>query len=114
MKVFVKRYPEKGEFPEKSGWYLGSGAIHQYSVDNGFYDTVKWWLEEIELPSEEEIEQESNSYYFDLEEKREKARDFRGQVAGRHPDMLTSREMFSQMSGFVDGVKFLKNLLKQK
>lgn len=52
MKVFVKRYPEKGEFPEKNGWYLGSGAIHQYSVDNGFYDTVKWWLEKIELPSE--------------------------------------------------------------
>ena len=66
MKVFVKRYPEKGEFPEKSGWYLGSGAIHQYSVDNGFYGTVKWWLEEIELPSEEDIFNKS-TFYNDLE-----------------------------------------------
>lgn len=64
MKVFVKRYPEKGEFPEKNGWYLGSGAIHQYSVDNGFYDTVKWWLEEIELPSEGEIENMAEEMAF--------------------------------------------------
>lgn len=64
MKVFVKRYPEKGEFPEKNGWYLGSGAIHQYSVDNGFYDIVKWWLEEIELPSEGEIENMAEEMAF--------------------------------------------------
>ena len=66
MKVFVKRYPEKGEFPEKSGWYLGSGAIHQYSVDNGFYDNVKWWLEEIELPNEEDVFN-NRTFYSDFE-----------------------------------------------
>lgn len=124
MTVFVKRYPEKGEFPKEDNrdYCSNIGMVYFRKGNFCFWDEqllkftnkVEWFLEEIELPSEEEIEQESNSYYFDLEEKREKARDFRGQVAGRHPDMLTSREMFSQMSGFVDGVKFLKNLLKQK
>lgn len=120
MKVFVKRYPEKGELPKVDGEIIltNHGAL-TYSKTFGwvnlqYYPTKRpeYWLEEIELPSEDEIEQASNRYYFDLEEKRETARDFKGQIAGRHPDMLTSREMFAQMSGFIDGVKFLKNHLK--
>ena len=56
MKVFVKRYPEKGEFPENNGWYLGSGGMHQYSTEYDFYDNIKWWLEEIELPVQKKLE----------------------------------------------------------
>lgn len=60
-----------------------------------------------------DIEQLSHRYYFDLEEKREKAKNFKGQVAGHHPDMLTSREMYAAMRGFVDGYKAAQAQSKQ-
>lgn len=118
--VFIKRYQSKGELPKKGGNYNSDkGLVFFNSVRNEFEHyylkddvNIQYWLEEIELPSEDEIEEASNRYYFDLEEKREKAKNFKGHIASRHPDMLTSREMFAQMSGFVDGVKFLKNHLK--
>jgi len=62
--VFIKRYPSKGEYPKSTGSY------HCYDgsrIDGLFYNerigfhsafsvvSVKYWLEEIELPSEEEI-----------------------------------------------------------
>ena len=97
MKVFVKRYPEKGEFPEKSGWYLGSGAIHQYSVDNGFYDTVKWWLEEIELPNAEDIRREALGPF--------KEKDLEDQYGDFIQDDIDT---------FTKGANYILNLLKQK
>lgn len=42
-------------------------------------------------------------YHQQLIQRREVARNFRGQVAGNHPDMFTSREMLSMMEGFTDG-----------
>lgn len=125
--VFIKRYPSKGELPKEGqhvvvGWNeFPLSTIVANRSENGYWflsddacdcDEPDYWLEEIELPSEEEIEKASNRYYFDLEEKREKARNFKGQISGRHPDMLTSREMFAQMSGFVDGANFILNHLK--
>lgn len=97
MTVFVKRYPSKGEFPEKSGWYLGSGAVHQYSVDNGFYDTVKWWLEEIELPSEEDVRREALGPF------KEKHLD------GQYGDFIQD-----DINTFTKGANYILNLLKQK
>lgn len=121
MTVFVKRYPEKGDFPEDGVMvYAGDGRLYynyerkEWICADGYTHYPLFWIEEIELPSDEEIEQSSNRYYFDLEEKREKAKNFRGQIAGRHPDMLTSREMLSQMSGFVDGANYILDLLKQR
>lgn len=104
----------KDRIPSVSDYYHTNRGIAYYSdiFEDCIYDDVEYWLEEIELPSEEEIEQASNRYYFFLEEKREKAKNFKGQIAGKHPDMLTSREMFASMSGFVDGVKFILNKLK--
>ena len=62
MKVFVKRYPEKGELPSVSKKYFSSHGHLDYSVKrNEFCDEdwllidVTWWLEPIELPTEEEI-----------------------------------------------------------
>ncbi len=64
--VFIKRYPSKGEFPKRDGVYWCkfkdfSDALHQQEWvlefggfgDNEAYD---YWLEEIELPSEEDME----------------------------------------------------------
>ena len=42
-------------------------------------------------------------YHQQLIQRREVARNFRGQVAGNHPDMFTSREMLSMMEGFTYG-----------
>ncbi|WP_312698183.1 hypothetical protein [Sphingobacterium mizutaii] len=63
--VFIKRCPSKGELPKVNGKYWCkfknfSDALHQQEWvlefggfgDNECYD---YWLEEIELPSEEEI-----------------------------------------------------------
>lgn len=42
-------------------------------------------------------------YHQQLIERREVARNFRGQVAGNHPDMFTSREILNMMEGYSDG-----------
>ncbi len=50
-----------------------------------------------------EIKQVEMEYFQQLEERREVAKNFKGQVAGRHPDMFTSSEMQYMTTGFVDG-----------
>lgn len=61
--VFIKRYPSKGELPKVSQKYFTSHGYSDYSVKtNEWCDEdwleldVEWFLEEIELPSEEEIQ----------------------------------------------------------
>ena len=63
MIAFVKRYPEKGEFPSVSKKYFTSHGYLDYSVkrkefavDGWLLINVKWWLEEIELPDQEKLE----------------------------------------------------------
>ena len=64
MKVFVKKYPEKGEFPEfKDGVYQGYFHTEFGLVKYCKYDGWKlarkypdYFLEEIELPREKEIQ----------------------------------------------------------
>lgn len=63
--VFVKRYPSKGELPREddNGYCSNVGMVYFrkpkfYFRDEQlitFTDKVEWFLEEIELPSEEEI-----------------------------------------------------------
>lgn len=51
--VFIKRYPSKGELPKEDGYYLTQvGVVH---FRGWFNNWIEYWLEEIELPSEEEI-----------------------------------------------------------
>ena len=50
-----------------------------------------------------EIKQLEMEYFQQLEKRREVAKNFKGQVAGRHPDMFTSSEMQYMATGFVDG-----------
>lgn len=62
MKVFVKRYPEKGDFPEDGVMvYAGDGRLYynyeikEWICADGYTHYPLFWLEEIELPSEEDV-----------------------------------------------------------
>lgn len=73
MKVFVKRYPEKGELPSVSKKYFTSHGYLDYSVKRNEWSDCDWldvnpdwWLEEIELPSDEDVFNKS-TFYNDLE-----------------------------------------------
>lgn len=67
--VFIKRYPSKGELPSKKDYYFcldqfSSNVMYffdgRYMVDDTHnVINIEYWLEEIELPSEEEIYSES-------------------------------------------------------
>ena len=60
--VFIKRYPSKGELPKQGFVYTNQGVMYflednKRFIDNDNHSTPmpNWWLEEIKLPSEEEI-----------------------------------------------------------
>lgn len=53
--VFINRYINKGERPSKDGIYITDSGENRFRYHRFELDT-KWWLEEIELPSEEEIQ----------------------------------------------------------
>ena len=65
MTVFIKRYPSKGELPKVNGEIiLTNYGILTYSKTFGWVNlqnyttkSPRYWLEEIELPSEEEIQE---------------------------------------------------------
>lgn len=54
--VFVKRYPSKGELPIIQGkeYLTDRGKMYDYVIHPN-WDNIEYWLEEIELPSEEEV-----------------------------------------------------------
>ena len=74
-------------------------------VSETIFDKVKEIsLSEIKkLIGEVNLEELELIYHQQLMQRREVAKNFRGQVAGNHPDMFTSREMLSMMEGFTDG-----------
>ena len=72
----------------------------EYSMDS---------LTPIELPSDEEIEKR---YYKELEERRELAKNFRGQIAGRHPDMFGNSEIHNMVTGYLECVKWMRDKIK--
>lgn len=56
--VFIKRYPSKGELPKCKGqsyrvYVITNNGIVYYDKYDGWEHGIEWWLEEIELPSEE-------------------------------------------------------------
>ena len=54
--VFIKRYPSKGELPKGNGDVFSEMGVLEYSEVYGWDVDPEWWLEEIELPSEEEMQ----------------------------------------------------------
>ena len=65
--------------------------------------------EGIELPSDEEIEKR---YYKELEERREKAKNFTGQVAGRHSDMFGVSEVHHMVTGYLECAKWMRDKIQ--
>lgn len=84
MTVFIKRYPSKGELPSKNGYYLTQvGIVH---FRGWFNNWIEYWLEEIELPSEEELNEKS--------------------------DLKKGSSMWFHSQGFTQGANFILNHLK--
>lgn len=53
--VFIKRYPSKGELPKEEGFYITNIGKIPFR-NNLFGKYAEYWLEEIELPSEDIIQ----------------------------------------------------------
>lgn len=102
--MFVKRYPEKGEFPSVSKKYFTSHGDLNYSVERNEFAVdgwllinVKWWLEEIELPNAEDIRREALGPF--------KEKDLEDQYGDFIQDDINT---------FTKGANYILNLLKQK
>lgn len=67
-------------------------------------------LNPIELPSKEEIEEK---YYKELEERREVAKNYKGQVAGRHPDMFGNSEIHHMVRGYLEAIQSLRDKIQE-
>lgn len=52
------------------------------------------------------------NYYKELEDRREVARNFKGQVAGRHRDLFGNSEMHHMIRGFLEGYNKAKETYK--
>ena len=104
MKVFVKRYPEKGELPKHGGYFLSNiGLIQFFAKDNSWLDdeyshfSPNYWLEEIELPNAEDIRREALGPF--------KEKDLEDQYGDFIQDDIDT---------FTKGANYILNILKQK
>lgn len=72
QKVFVPRFTSDGQFPKERGIYFVDNLtvkVAYYEVGLGFVANiyskdkvdVRWWLEEVTLPSEDEINKIKNA-----------------------------------------------------
>ena len=52
---------------------------------------------------EDDVEKLEENYWKELENRREVAKNFKGQVAGRHPDMFGHSEMMHMLRGYLEG-----------
>lgn len=66
-------------------------------------------LTPVTLPTDEEIEER---YYKELEERKEVAKNFSGQVAGRHPDMFGHNEVHNMVRGYIECVRWMRDKIK--
>lgn len=79
---------------------IGSNIGSRYTPSNVKYLSLG---DVKKITGEVDMKELELKYHQQLIQRREVARNFRGQVAGNHPDMFTSREMLSMMEGFTDG-----------
>ncbi len=79
---------------------IGSNVGSRYTPSNVKYLSLG---DVKKVTGEVDMKELELKYHQQLIQRREVARNFRGQVAGNHPDMFTSREMLSMMEGFTDG-----------
>jgi hypothetical protein len=72
---------------------------------NHCFDKIQYLsLQEVkELIGEVDVEALEIRYYQQLEQRREVAKNFTGQVAGRHPDMFGHSEVHNMVRGYLEG-----------
>ena len=94
--VFIKRYPSKGELPKTPDYY-DTNVGRVFYVNERFDRPKKyypsWFLEEIELPSEEEMQ--SEIYHESMES--EHAYDF--QQGAKHMQNFILNHLKSNTNG---------------
>jgi hypothetical protein len=63
-------------------------------------------------PLEDDVEKLEMEYFIELEKRREVAKNFTGQVAGRHPDAFSHSEMIYMNRGYIEGYNKAKEKYK--
>ena len=73
MKTIFRKVSVKEKLPQQNGICFTSNGLNYYSAYEGFSinkdareKDVEWWLEEIELPTDEEIKMEFPKYGKDF------------------------------------------------
>jgi aromatic ring hydroxylase len=64
--------------------------------------------------TQKEVQKLETNYYKELEIRREVAKNYTGQVAGRHSDMFSNREMDWMCRGYVEGFSKAKETEKER
>lgn len=90
--LFIKRYLSKGELPKEAGFYITNIGKIPFR-NNLFGKYAEWFLEEIELPSEEEMQ--SEIYHESMEA--EHAYDF--QQGAKHMQNFILNHLKSNTNG---------------
>jgi len=106
---------------QKNQWTLeglyndlyGSKGSDETLKENHIVDTNEMidQVPDVRKMVDDDVEKLELDYYKELEERREVAKNFQGQVAGRHPDMFGHSEMHHMVRGYVEGYNKAKETL---
>ena len=77
-------------------------------------ETTESLTEWMDSKRKDDVEKAEKEYCEELINRREAAKNFTGQVAGRHSDMFSGHEMTWMTRGFIDGYKKAKETLYTK
>ena len=93
--------------------YLFDYIKRQTLKENHIVDTNEMidQVPDVRKMVDDDVEKLELDYYKELEERREVAKNFQGQVAGRHPDMFGHSEMHHMVRGYVEGYNKAKETL---
>ena len=105
----MKLYTEEQVRKAWNTAYVDALALDNEDYKPIFYDDFIASLTPIQLPSDEEIE---GRYYKELEERKETAKNFSGQVAGRHPDMFGHNEVHNMVRGYIECARWMRDKIQ--
>jgi hypothetical protein len=85
---------------------LDTMMIDGLNKNNDDYKVIATTNKSLDLPMV--IDEVEENYYKELEERREVAKNFKGQVAGSHPDFFGNSEIHNMVRGYLEGFKKAK------
>lgn len=62
--VFIKRFPSKGELPNNHQFYTTDKGLFKYMDKEWWINNIGWYMEGVELPSEEEIDKSGDDFAY--------------------------------------------------